>query len=356
MYQRFSRVRHPNCAPLVPGSGTFGRCHQPGRGDQAREATLKLRRTPPRDHVCQQGSQRLRRHRGDRHALAVVRVERADGVAERDEPLGPALGLVVAAPAIGGATVTDDRRERLGGAHRLVELAHPDAPGELEKVGVVERWVVACETRQRDKAAPALDRKDGAGTGRDGLRAHEHRAAFTGQPARPAAKPRGIAEEGVDRGLRRRAEAERLEPSGARGLAPRGIDDQVRCEVRLALVCSSPGHRTPLIVPLLPTSPVTSWPCSVRTPGTRRRSSHHVVEQVAAHEARRELARETLVPPGQRMHRDIAGPAQPLRTRGDQAGGDTRQQLSRLRCPPIISPWRWRDWGKPFRGSAASGS
>ena len=103
-----------------------------------------MRRTNPSSERCERpcrSSSSIERDSGlggDRHPLAVHRVERARAVADGEEALRPADEPVVVPSPVGGVGERDDRRERLGVTDRVVDRRAAQPRGEAEEVVVVE--------------------------------------------------------------------------------------------------------------------------------------------------------------------------------------------------------------------------
>src|SRR5258708_7072199 len=87
-------------------------------------------------------------------------VERADGVAQGQDPVGEAPEAVVVPQAVLGRAMAGDGGQRLGRRDRLVERRAPQAAGEGEAARLVGGRVLAVAADQRAEPAPPPDPDD----------------------------------------------------------------------------------------------------------------------------------------------------------------------------------------------------
>src|SRR4051794_37001725 len=87
------------------------------------------------------------------HSLTVNRVERARGVAEYDEPLGPWLDPVVPPKLIFSSPIAVSWRKWLGISDDVVDHRTTEGSSKLQESQFVGRRVVASNANQRHEPA-----------------------------------------------------------------------------------------------------------------------------------------------------------------------------------------------------------
>ncbi len=218
----------------------LARREEPWVRDRLRKALLEV---VSRCAVLQPALEDQRFDGRNGHPLAVDRVEAARRIPEDDEAFGPARQVIEVPELVLRSAIGTDRRRWLGVADRLVQDRRTNAPGELQKAGLVGRRVVAADAGEGEVPLIVIDGKEPATPGalRRGL--EEQSPPLALDRWIPRVGPARIAEERVDDGLPRRAAAQLLEPGRSLRASAAGVDDEPGFEIVLgAVVARSDPH------------------------------------------------------------------------------------------------------------------
>ncbi len=179
---------------------------------------------------------------GARHALTVSRVERTDGVTERNEP-GDWLGqTVVTSEHVGQSAVTVDARDRRGSLQGFGEQRHGQAPDSACEAGFVSGDPLPRHTDQADNPLAVLGREHGGAELLFGVDRKDD-DALPPPRIRPRRRrrerPATVPGQRIDDRLCRSVEAEFVQPLRRLRTPAACVDDEVGADLRLRLTLGS---------------------------------------------------------------------------------------------------------------------
>jgi hypothetical protein len=146
------------------------------------------------------------------HALAVDRVERAQGIAHHQQAVGKSRQPFVAVSDTGWVPERDGFVERFSGTQAFVDVGELQAGGELRKPPGIGRRVVPEYPEQGDEETIVLHRREGSAARMVGCRRDEDSQLAVEHPRVKPVGPANVPETDLDPLRRRPWVAERLEP------------------------------------------------------------------------------------------------------------------------------------------------
>ncbi len=167
--------------------------------------------------------------RSDAHALAVDRIEAADGVAEGEETARERGETVEMPPAAGFEAVTGDAAERLGVLDGVVDRGGPYVLRvEEESVPVIGRLFVVAATESEEPAVAFHGQQESAATVAGRIGNGDDRFPIGWGIGRDVEGSGGVADVDADRGLGWRRLPDGLKHGEGEEAVAGGIDDEIR--------------------------------------------------------------------------------------------------------------------------------